>query len=98
MIRRRDGNGVDILAFEQLSDVAVGIDLRAFFLQLLHFAIEHQLVDVAQGGEAHALAPAETGNVITAAASKTDHRNSNLVAGANVLREGWKGDVNRSGG
>jgi hypothetical protein len=36
--------------------------------------------------------------VITAAASKTDHRNSNLVAGANVLREGWKGDVNRSGG
>ena len=88
VVRRGDGDGVDVLAFEQASDVFAGLDGDALVRPLLFLSTEDGVIDIAQAGDAGAFDAGETLEVITAASAEADDGDAHVVFGAGDLGPG----------
>src|SRR5881394_2375011 len=98
MVRGGDGDGIHILALEQLSDVAEGLYGHAFVALLLLLLAQDGVVDVAQAGDAAALHLPESFQVALPAPAKADHGDADVVIGARDLGPGTRGPGHGCGG
>ena len=97
MVGRRCGNGVDLTAFEQLTNIGVGLDLDAVLSQIGAPFLKHIGVHIAQGHQAHPLDFLKAGDVVIAARVETHDCDADVLVGSDHPRLGRE-TGNRSGG
>ena len=83
MIRRGDGDGVDVFVFEKLADVGVGLRLgTAEFFDVGEALVEDVFVDVAERGDFDVGNFVEAVDVIDAAAARAADGDADAIVGA----------------
>src|SRR5262245_23933092 len=82
MVRRGNGDGIDIFAFEKLADVLVRFDGDTFVVPLLLFFSQDGVIDVAQAGDAAAFDLGEPADVIGPAPAEPDGGETDIIIGA----------------
>ena len=87
VVRRRDGDGVHVLGFEQLSDIGKRRDLFAARPGLANVLGQHSRVHVAQRDQPQPFRGRRGLDVALAAAANADHRHADRVIGAALAAE-----------
>src|SRR5690242_10346490 len=85
MIGRGDADGVDIFILEKLAKIAVRFDWLVPVFELAGLPIEHFLIDITQGNDAHPRNASIRFDVRLAPAVKTNDRDPDVPIGARNL-------------
>ena len=93
VVRRGDGDGVDILIFEHLADVGVALGAG----DVLHALGDDLGVDVAEGDDADALDLLELLDVFLTAAAEADDGDAEVTVGASGLGVGLGAEARHGG-
>src|SRR4051794_14815392 len=82
MIRRCDGNDIDIFIFQKFSNVRVTLDIFAARFGSIDAVFEHVFINITKRNQTHPTDGAESGDVIGAASMKTNDSNTNVAVRA----------------
>src|SRR5213594_34655 len=100
VVRRGDGDGVNLLVLEQFADVPVTFDLLIAFAERLDARVEDFAVHIAKGDDTNVFAgqSAHAADVVLAAPAESDNGDANGSVGAANTGPGISGQAEGGGG